>query len=188
MLLTIGAVLSVVLVAACGGVLLSRRRKIESQHPSRRDYGADRPGRPDLGLRLEDRGLLGLNSGFMRRVNTLLDELGSSFRHLFSSGFEQTRLADSVKSDAAAMVETADRTERLAAQVAAAMSEMSATVGEIVLTVHQTAASTGHLPGRARKAGGALDKVESSVESVRRLSLQITSWAETNKALSQASG
>ena len=155
---------------------------------SRGDSGGARPGRPDLDLRIERRGLLGLSSGIVRSVNTLLDEVGSSIRHLFASGLAQTKLSDNVKRDAGEMVETADRTERLAAQVGAAMSEMSATVEEIALTVNRTAAAPGRLSDRSRNSRAALETAESSVESVRRLSLQIASWAETNKALSEASG
>lgn len=129
-----------------------------------------------------------MNAGIVRRVNALLGEVGPVLKSLFSSGFEQTRLSDSVKRDAGEMVETADRTERLAAQVAAAMREMSDTVGEMAHTVNRSAAASGQLPGRARSSGSAPERVESSVESVRRLSLQISSWAETNKALTEASG
>ncbi len=171
-----GIVLPIVLTAA-GGLLLSRGRSSASSLRARGDGAGKRPCRPDLDGRIPDRGLFGLRSGLVARVNALLGEVGSCLKHLFLSGLEQTRLSDSVKRDAGEMAETADRTERLAAEVANAMSEMSATVGKIAFTVSQNSASR-----------GALDKSESSVESVRRLSVQITTWAETNKTLSQASG
>ncbi len=154
---------------------------------SRGDTGGARTGRPDLDLRILKRGLFGVSSGIVRTMNALLDEVGSSIKHLFSSGLAQTRLSDLVKRDAGEMVETADRTERLAAQVGAAMSEMSATVEEIALTVSE-AATPGRQSERALKSRGELARAESSVESVRRLALQISTWAETNKALSEASG
>jgi methyl-accepting chemotaxis protein len=168
MISTLGTVLALAVPAAAGGVLFVRRGSATRRRAAG-ERAAERPGRPDLALRVGQRGRLA------RLANALLVEVEASLRHLFSSGFEQTRLSDSVKRDAGEMAATADRTERLAAQVTAAMNEMSATVAEIALALNRTAAT-----------GGAAD--DSSVESVRRLSRQISSWAETNKALSEASG
>jgi len=135
-------------------------------------------GRPDLGTRLPARGPAG--AGLASRVNSLLDEVGAALKHLFARGFEQTRISDSVKNDASEMVEAADRTRALAEQVAASMDEMAGIVDEIARTVNETA--------RDSRAGeGTLARQDSSLESVKKLSLQISTWAETNKALSQAS-
>ncbi len=77
------------------------------------------------------------------------------------------------------MVEASDRTRTLAAQVAASMDEMTAAVTEIARTVNETA-ETRHV------LDGTLQDQDFSLESVKKLSHQIASWAETNRALSQA--
>lgn len=138
------------------------------------------PGRPDLGARLPVNRLAGVRGGMVSRVNALLDEVGASLKHLFARGFEQTRISDSVKNDAGEMVAAADRTRTLAEQVAASMDEMAALVAEIARTVNETSRD-------ARSRDNTLERQDSSLESVKKLSLQISTWAETNKALSQAS-
>ena len=137
-------------------------------------------GRPDLGMRFPVSGLAGAGGGVASRSNALLDEVGAALKHLFARGFEQTRISDSVKNDASEMVEAADGTRTLAGQVAASMDEMAAIVAEIARTVNETS--------RVARAGeDTLEIRDSSLESVRKLSRQISTWAETNKALSRAS-
>ena len=142
-------------------------------------------GRPNLSVRLQGSSLWG-QSGKVRRINALLHEVGATLKHLFARGFDQVQISDNVKHDAAAMVDAADRTEKLAAQVAASMDEMSRTVAEISRTISETAeGSLREGTHQERRNTGA---AESSLESIRKLSVQISSWAETNKALSEASG
>ncbi len=147
-----------------------------------RRTGADdaQAGRPDLGIRFPVNRLAGMRRGMAVRINVLLDEVGASLKHLFARGFEQTRISDSVKHDAGEMVEAADRTGALAEQVAASMGEMATIVAEIARTVNKTA-------GNARSGDVTVAHQDSSLESVKKLSLQISTWADTNKALSQAS-
>jgi methyl-accepting chemotaxis protein len=149
----------------------------------RRSRRADRyevlPGRPDLGMRLPVSRLAGARDGMSAHINALLEEVGAALKHLFARGFEQTRISDSVKNDAGEMVEAADRTRALAGQVAASMDAMASIVAEISRTVHETSRDT-------RAGENTLERRDSSLESVKKLSLQISSWAETNKALSQA--
>src|SRR5512140_3022955 len=90
-------------------------------------------GRPDLCLRLAARGSMAST------INDLLNDVGAALKHLFSRGFEQTRISDSVKHDAGEMVAAADKTKKLAEQVSASMHEMSTTVAEISRTVNKTA-------------------------------------------------
>jgi methyl-accepting chemotaxis protein len=138
-------------------------------------------GRPDLGIRLKS-GILQQGRTGIARVNALLDEVGAALKHLFARGFQQTRISDAVKNDAGEMANAAERTTRLAAQVSASMDEMSATVAEIARTLNAGA--------QARRTGGGegvLENTDSSLESVKKLSAKISSWAETNKALSEAS-
>ena len=137
-------------------------------------------GRPDLRVRLK-KGLFCLSQGkTIDHVNGLLAGVGASLKHLFTRGFEQTRISDAVKNDAGEMVLAADRTRSLASQVSGAMTEMSSTVAQIAQTVQ----ATGH---RAAGSGHALENNDSSLQSVKKLSVKISSWAETNKALSQSS-
>jgi methyl-accepting chemotaxis protein len=137
-------------------------------------------GRPDLGVRLRE-GFLPGSSGMHSRINVLLAEVGATLKYLFGRGVEQTRISDSLKDDAGQMVEAADRTKKLADQVTSSMNEMSTTVAEIARTVSNTALTS---PAAAEVS---LENGDSSLESVRKLSGRISSWAETNKALSQAS-
>ena len=137
-------------------------------------------GRPDLGIRFTTSGLAGGGGGKASRVNALLDDVGAALKHLFARGFEQTRISDSVKNDASEMVAAADGTRTLAGQVAASMDEMAALVAEIARTVNETSRA-------ARPGEDTLESQDSSLESVKKLSRQISTWAETNKALSQAS-
>lgn len=142
-------------------------------------------GRPDLGVRLKPGILSGSRSGAVR-ANVLLEEVGAALRHLFAKGFQQTRISDTVKNDAGEMVKAADRTTRLAEKVSTSMDEMSTTVAEIARTVSES----GHASRTGGRTGGVediLENTDSSLESVKKLSARISTWAETNKALSQAS-
>jgi methyl-accepting chemotaxis protein len=142
-----------------------------------RRRGADDvlPGRPDLGIRLPVNRFVGVDGGMATRINALLDDVGAALKHLFARGFEQTRISDSVKNDAGEMVEAADRTRILAGQVGASMNEMTTLVAEIARTVNETSRG-------ARRGEDTLEGQDSSLESVKKLSLQISTWAETNKA------
>jgi methyl-accepting chemotaxis protein len=165
---TVGSVLAIV-----AAVVVVRRSR-------RAGRDEELSGRPDLGTRLPENGLAGARGGMTARINALLDEIGAALKHLFARGFEQTRISDSVKNDASEMVEAADRTRTLAAHVAASMDEMATIVAEIARSVNET----------SRGAGGGADTLggrDTSLESVKKLSLQISTWAETNKALSHAS-
>ena len=138
------------------------------------------PGRPDLGLRIKENVAPG-QEGLVSEVNILLAEVGETLTRLFARGFEQTRISDAVKNDAAKMVNAADQTRNLASQVSAAMREMTTTVTEIARTVNESG-STGASAGKSESH---LDR-DSSLESIKKLSLSISSWAETNKAMSRA--
>jgi methyl-accepting chemotaxis protein len=86
-----------------------------------------------------------------------------------------------VKNDASKMVTAADQTRNLAAQVSAAMHEMTTTVTEIARTVDESRST-----GAPASGSNALLNRDSSLESIKKLSLSISSWAETNKAMSRA--
>jgi len=174
-------VISVVtaLVVAVAAAAIIRRRSAGTKDVRRTRRTGPVSGRPDLGMRLPGSVLPG-RQGMILRINTLLDKVGASLRYLFARGFEQTRISDSVKSDAGEMVDAADRTRTLAGQVAASMDEMAAIVAEIARTVNETSRG-------ARETGDTLENRDSALESVKKLSRQIQTWAETNKALSQSS-
>ena len=138
------------------------------------------PGRPDLGMRFPVSGHGGARGVMATRLNAMLDDVSAALKHLFARGFEQTRISDSVKNDASAMVEAADRTGTLAGEVSASMGEMTALVAEIARTVNETSRN-------ARPGDNTLERRDSSLESVKKLSVQISTWADTNKALSKAS-
>lgn len=142
-------------------------------------------GRPDLGVRLQP-GIFAQRRTAIARVNALLDEAGAALRHLFARGFQQTRISDTVKNDAGEMVNAANRTTKLAEQVSASMDEMSAAVAEIARTVNESARAS-RTGGKTGGVEDSLEHTDSSLESVKKLSAKISSWAETSKALSQAS-
>jgi methyl-accepting chemotaxis protein len=136
-------------------------------------------GRPDLALRITGSVAPGQEKT-TSDINDLLDEVGAALHYLFEQGLEQTRISDTLKRDASEMVNAADQTKSLSTQVSAAMNELITAVADIAKKINA---------GRAdADASGAdsLRKTDSSLESVKKLSLKISSWAETNKALSQA--
>jgi methyl-accepting chemotaxis protein len=143
---------------------------------------AERPeqvhGRPDLELRIQGAIAPGQEKN-AAEINELLGEVGAALRYLFKQGLEQTQISDTVKADAAALVDAADQTKDLSTRVSTAMRELTTAVGEIAQKVAADGAGT--------RAGGAdsLRKTDSSLESVKKLSVRISSWAETNKALSE---
>ena len=138
-------------------------------------------GRPDLSVRLKEAFLCIGQRRVIAQVNGLLSEVAVTLKNLFARGFEQTRISDSVKRDAGEMLNAAVRTRSLAAQVSESMNEMSTTVDEIARTVNASHAASGAATGHS------LENADSALESVKKLSGKISSWAETNRALSQAS-
>ncbi|MHB8835240.1 MAG: methyl-accepting chemotaxis protein [Candidatus Methylomirabilia bacterium] len=135
-------------------------------------------GRPDLEFRIQ--GIIAPGQEkTTAEINDLLGEVSAALTYLFKQGLEQTRISDSVKADASEMVGAADQTKDLSARVSAFMNELTTAVAEIAQKIDAGGADA--------RAGGAdsLRKTDSSLESVKKLSLRISSWAETNKALSQ---
>ncbi len=172
--MALGTIAVVVSIAIIAVVLMAWRKRAAAERDPLRQ------GRPDLELRLPESGLPGGQGRLAGQVNELLGEASAALKHLYARGFEQTRVSDSVKEDAARMVAAADETGELAQKVSASMNEMARTVEEIARTVSES----------SRPSGGQDDSLENrdtSLESVRKLSRRISSWAETNKALTQAS-
>jgi methyl-accepting chemotaxis protein len=137
-------------------------------------------GRPDLGLRIE-KSVAPEQQKKVSDANDLLAEVGITLEHLFEQGFEQTRISDAVKNDASRMVNAADQTNNLALQVSASMNEMESAVAEIAMKLGET----GRADASADRADS-LRNTDSSLESIKKLAVRISSWAETNKALLQA--
>ncbi|HXX80571.1 MAG TPA: methyl-accepting chemotaxis protein [Thermodesulfovibrionales bacterium] len=137
-------------------------------------------GRRDLGLRIEGSIAPELENT-IPDVNNLLGEIGMVFEHLFAQGLEQTRISDAVKNDASEMVNAANQTKTLASQVSESMKEMINAVNEIVTKIGESSRKDA-----SEQGADSLVKTDSSLESVKKLSARISSWAETNRALSQA--
>ena len=135
-------------------------------------------GRPDLDLRITGTIAPGQEET-ASAINDLLGEVGAALNYLFDQGLEQTRISDTLKKDASEMVAASDQTKNLSTQVSASMNELITAVAEIARKIDAARADA--------SAGGAdsLRKTDSSLESVKKLSSRISSWAETNKALSQ---
>jgi methyl-accepting chemotaxis protein len=137
-------------------------------------------GRPDLGLRIEG-SIAPEQEKTVSDINDFLTEVGAVLVHLFAQGLDQTRISDAVKNDASQMVNAADETQDLAAEVSASMHEMTTAVAEIASKISETDRADA-----SADSADSLGKTDSSLESVKKLSERISSWAETNKALSQA--
>ena len=135
-------------------------------------------GRPDLELRLKGIVAPGQEKT-TSDVNDLLSEVGAALNYLFDQGLEQIRISDAVKKDASEMVNAADQTKNLSTQVSASMNEMTTAVAEIARKIN-----AGHADASS-SASDSLRRTDSSLERIKKLSLRISSWAETNKALSK---
>ena len=134
-------------------------------------------GRPDLELRIQ--GIIAPGQEKQTaEINDLLSGVSSALTYLFKQGLEQTQISDTVKADASEMVNAANQTRDQSARVSTFMNELTTAVAELAQQINA---------GGAAGVGGAdsLRKTDSSLESVKKLSLRISSWAETNKALSQ---
>lgn len=142
------------------------------------EYPEQIRGRPDLELLIK--GIIApRQEKTMSDVDDLLSEVGAALNYLFEQGLEQTRISDTLKKDASEMVNTADKTKNLSIQVSASMNEMTTAVAEIERKINV---------GCADASGSGADspqKTHSSLESIKKLSLRISSWAKTNKALSR---
>jgi len=135
-------------------------------------------GRPDLELRIQGIIAPGQEKN-ASEINELLSGVGAALNYLFRQGLEQTRISDTVKADASEMVNASDQTKELSTRVSAFMDELTTAVAEIAQKINAGGADA------SATGADSLRKTDSSLESIKKLSLRISSWAETNKALSE---
>ena len=115
--------------------------------------------------------------------NTFITTLRQILKNSFSIGHKLTTTSDSMKTDAAKLLDMSEKTSMQSAQVATAMEEMSSTVNEIARNASTVAASSVTTLDNANRAE---EDINENVRSIEVLSGNVTNWAETNRALSHA--
>lgn len=123
------------------------------------------------------------------QIALYLNEIFSRTRDIFSKvasmGLKLTTISDSIKENSGKMREMAETTSFQATQVATAMEQMSSTVNEIARSAGNAAESSASMTESANNAGS---DIKENVRNIELLSEHVSNWAETNKALSQATG
>jgi methyl-accepting chemotaxis protein len=141
-------------------------------------------GRPDLATQFSSqRDLRGGQAEIRSHLNTLISKLGGNFAKTFSVGYHLTKTSDSMKGVATQLQDMSDKLSSQAVQVATAMEEMSTTINEIArnaTTVAKAGTSSSDNAELAKKA------IEENVQSIELLSQNVSTWAQTNRALSTA--
>lgn len=141
-------------------------------------------GRPDLASRFTPpAGVSSVRRDIMDSLNKLIGKLSDNFKKTFSVGYQLTKTSESMKQVASSLQEMSGKLNSQATQVATAMEEMSSTIGEIARNA-TTAAMAG--ASSSESAAQAQSAIEENVQSIELLSGNIATWAETNKALSEA--
>ncbi len=113
-------------------------------------------------------------------VNNLLSTIRDIIRGVSRTGIELIGVADNMKEDSRELKRMAEESADQATRVAAAMEQMTATVAEIVRSMHYTAEAAGTMKKEAETAEKDLSE---SVHSIDSLSEDIGVWAGTNRAL-----
>ncbi|MBA4373122.1 MAG: hypothetical protein C0402_09720 [Thermodesulfovibrio sp.] len=116
-------------------------------------------------------------------LNEFILKLRQILRNSFSIGHNLTTTSDSMKNDASRLLEMADSTSMQSTQVATAMEEMSTTISEIARNASTVATSSVSTLDNASQAERDINE---NVRSIEILSGNVSNWAETNRALSQA--
>lgn len=141
-------------------------------------------GRPDLATQFSSQAALRNGHGEIRsHLNTLMGKLSENFKKAFSIGYHLTKTSDSVKQVSSQLQDMSDKLSSQAAQVATAMEEMSSTINEIARNA-TTAAKAG--TSSSEHADLAKQAIEENVKSIELLSENVSTWADTNRALSTA--
>ena len=149
-------------------------------------FGRIVTGRPDVSEEFK------LSSARTLRAREIVTNMNSFFqtvrdilRHAASMGFEISKTADSLKENSKGMLGQADKTSHLSNQVATSMHEMTATIADIARNVTDTARKSNELKNDVNKAE---KEISANVESIRDMSGDVASWADTNRVLSEATG
>ncbi len=141
-------------------------------------------GRPDLATQFSSQAALRGGPGEIRsHLNMLVGKLGENFKKAFSVGYQLTKTSDSMKQVSSQLQDMSDKLSSQAAQVATAMEEMSSTINEIARNA-TTAAKAG--TSSSDNADLAKKAIDENVKSIELLSENVSTWAETNRALSTA--
>jgi methyl-accepting chemotaxis protein len=141
-------------------------------------------GRPDLAVTFSTKASAGgIQAEIAGSLNKLIGKLSENFKKTFSVGYQLIKTSDSMKQVSGKLQEMSDKLSSQASAVATAMEEMSSTISEIARNA-STAAAAG--ASSSESAAQAERSIEENVKSIERLSRDIATWAETNRALSEA--
>ncbi len=141
-------------------------------------------GRLDLAVPFNSDNVHGRFGGAVTQgLNTFLGMTGQMIKLAFSMGLRLTEISDTVKEHSSALHEMSGKTSAVASEVAAAMHEMSITITDIAGNVSVTSESSKKLQSDASEAEHDIEASKTSLES---LSVDISQWASTNKALSES--
>ncbi|HEX8948927.1 MAG TPA: methyl-accepting chemotaxis protein [Dissulfurispiraceae bacterium] len=124
-----------------------------------------------------------LQGGIARSLNDAFSRIREILKNISSVGFTLTKVSDSMRDASGKMRDMSEQTGLEAVQVATAMEEMSSTINEIARNSRSVAESSASLTGHANRAG--VD-IKENVKAIKLLSENVSHWAETNTALSQA--
>ncbi len=132
--------------------------------------------------------VFGGRAGKMRKqtadsINTIFTRVREVFKSVASMGFKLTTISDSIRDGSAKMLDMAEKTAFQSTQVATAMNEMSSTINEIARNASNVAEASAAMIENAGRAG--VD-IKENVQNIVFLSEDVSHWAETNKALSEA--
>ncbi|MBI5846735.1 MAG: methyl-accepting chemotaxis protein [Nitrospirae bacterium] len=161
-------------------ILFFRRPSVKTGRQLDEYLARNATGRPDISRTLDAGNGQSDNLGYF---NAFLARIRDIFVKTFSIGHSLTKTSDSMKSDSGKLLDMADKTSFQATQVATAMEQMSATINEIAQNASTVATSSGRTMENANSAEH--DIVE-NVKSIQLLAENVSTWAETNKALSRA--
>jgi methyl-accepting chemotaxis protein len=141
-------------------------------------------GRPDLAVLFSPKSASGgVQAEISGSLNKLINKLSENFKKTFSVGYQLTKTSESMKQVSSRLQEMSDKLSSQASQVATAMEEMSSTISEIAKNA-STAAAAG--ASSSESAAQAETAIKENVKSIELLSRDIATWAETNRALSEA--
>lgn len=178
--------LFVVFAAGLAGGWFAAKRKYGGFNVELKEFfeKSARSGRRDFHSRFTpSRAKTGEAARVTEDINDLMGFASKTFSSASDVGFRLVKVSDAVKSDSAELTMVSKRSSEQAERVAAAMHEMSATINDIAKNIAETAALGDKMRNSASHAA---NEVRGSSESIKLMAGDVSVWAQTNRALSEA--